>query len=77
MRHLAARADRGQDDRRKNQDEKREVVPWAARPGGHPAARRQSRTAAAIEPAPAAGGLAGYTAVPVRAAGSTMSISGP
>ena len=27
MRHLAARADRGQDDRRKNQDEKREVVP--------------------------------------------------
>jgi hypothetical protein len=30
MRHLAARADRGQDDRRKNQDEKREVVPRAA-----------------------------------------------
>jgi hypothetical protein len=76
MRHLAARADRGQDDRRKNQDEKREVVPRAARPGGHPAARRRSRTAAAIETVPAAGGLAGSTAVPVRAAGSPSSRQG-
>lgn len=76
MRHLAARADRGQDDRRKNQDEKREVVPRAARPGGHPAARRRSRTAAAIETVPAAGGLAGSTAVPVRAAGSPSSHQG-
>ena len=76
MRHLAARADRGQDDRRKNQDEKREVVPWAARPGGHPAARRRSRTAAAIETVPAAGGLARSTAVPVRAAGSPSSRQG-
>ncbi len=70
------RADRGQDDRRKNQDEKREVVPRAARPGGHPAARRRSRTAAAIETVPAAGGLAGSTAVPVRAAGSPSSRQG-
>jgi hypothetical protein len=76
MRHLAARADRGQDDRRKNQDEKREVVPRAARPGGHPGARRRSRTAAAIETVPAAGGLAGSTAVPVRAAGSPSSRQG-